>query len=76
MREATVVAINSIATSVDGPDDTFDVALMTAGPAFSEQMLTVALPLVFVVALIVGTTPVGQVAVAVKFPRVAKKLMV
>jgi hypothetical protein len=65
-----------MAISLDGPDDTFAAALITAGPALSEQMLTVASPLAFVVALMVGTTPAGQTGVAAKFPRVAKKLTI
>src|SRR5207244_13135982 len=76
MSDAGLVATNSMPTWLDGPDDTFAAALMTEGPALSEQMLTVASPLAFVVALIVATVVVGQVRVVVKFPRVAKKLMV
>jgi hypothetical protein len=78
INEATVVAINSIPTWLDGPDDTFAAALMIAGPLLSAQMPTVALPWVSVSALMVGvciwTGEGGQdeVGVATKFPRVAK----
>src|SRR5437016_2951010 len=53
-REATVVATNWIVIWFDGPDNTFATALMTAGPALSAERVTVALPLLSVIAHVVG----------------------
>jgi hypothetical protein len=72
MSDVGIVEINSMLIWLVGPDAPAATPLMTAGPALFAEMLAIASPL----ASVVQTVIIGQVGVAAKFPRVAKKLIV
>ena len=73
MRDVGIVAIKSMLSWVVGPDAPAATALMTVGPALFEEILAMASPF----ASVMQTAGVGegQLRVAAKFPRVAKKVM-